>query len=190
MNLIAPNVLGGHLVQQASAHLDNCINVIEGCNDANLPKLAVEAILYHSRIARALGSSGTAKNEDRKTVEGHCQASKDLLAKAAKFCELPFKGAKALAEVVDKSLKLLSKDFYAEVTKDENEAIKKAMVSGPGGIATHSGHWYKCVNGHTFAIGECGIPMEQARCPECGKPIGGRKHIALAGVIRAADMEI
>jgi len=27
-----------------------------------------------------------------------------------------------------------------------------------------SGHWYTCVNGHPFTVGECGMPMEQARC--------------------------
>lgn len=40
-----------------------------------------------------------------------------------------------------------------------------------------------------FAIGECGMPMEQARCPECGAPIGGSNHRAVEGVSRAMDME-
>ena len=40
-----------------------------------------------------------------------------------------------------------------------------------------------------FAIGECGMPMEEARCPECGAPVGGSNHQAVAGVTRATDME-
>lgn len=40
-----------------------------------------------------------------------------------------------------------------------------------------------------FAIGECGMPMEQARCPECGATIGGSNHQAIEGVTRAMDME-
>ncbi|KAH7414422.1 hypothetical protein DE146DRAFT_673990 [Phaeosphaeria sp. MPI-PUGE-AT-0046c] len=167
----------------------NCSNVIEGCNNTNLPKLAVEATLYYSRIARALSALGTAKDEDRKIVEKFRQTSKDLLGKATELCELPFRGARCLAEAVDKSLKLLGRDFYAEVTKEEIEAIKRAMVGGPGGIATHSGHWYNCANGHPFAIGECGMPMEKARCPECGEPIGGHRHRAVEGVTRAQNME-
>ena len=37
---------------------------------------------------------------------------------------------------------------YEAVTPAEIAAIKKAMVTGPDGFATHSGRWYKCVNGH------------------------------------------
>ena len=40
-----------------------------------------------------------------------------------------------------------------------------------------------------FAIGECGMPMEQARCPECGAAVGGQHHQAVAGVTRAVEME-
>jgi hypothetical protein len=43
---------------------------------------------------------------------------------------------------------LIGREFYQEVTKEEVEAIKRAMLSGPRGMATHSGHWYKCENGH------------------------------------------
>lgn len=31
--------------------------------------------------------------------------------------------------------------------------------------------------------------MEQARCPECGAPVGGQQHVAVPGVIRATEME-
>lgn len=33
------------------------------------------------------------------------------------------------------------------------------------------------------------MPMEEARCPECGAGIGGRDHLAVDGVTRAEDME-
>ncbi|KAJ5520817.1 hypothetical protein N7463_001270 [Penicillium fimorum] len=46
---------------------------------------------------------------------------------------------------------------YETVTLEELQSIKTAMVSGRGGIASHSGHWYNCVNGHPFAIGECDV---------------------------------
>jgi hypothetical protein len=34
------------------------------------------------------------------------------------------------------------------------------------------------------------MPMEQARCPECGAPIGGQNHTAVEGVSRAREMEL
>jgi hypothetical protein len=42
----------------------------------------------------------------------------------------------------------MAKEWYEEVTTEEIEAIKAAMVSGSQGIATHPGHWYNCKNGH------------------------------------------
>ena len=36
--------------------------------------------------------------------------------------------------------------------------------------------FYKCPNGHLYAIGECGRPMEESKCPDCGSIIGGRDH--------------
>jgi hypothetical protein len=33
------------------------------------------------------------------------------------------------------------------------------------------------------------MPMQVARCPECGAAIGGQNHTAAAGVTRAMDME-
>ncbi|XP_078674105.1 E3 ubiquitin-protein ligase rnf213-alpha-like isoform X2 [Branchiostoma floridae x Branchiostoma belcheri] len=37
-------------------------------------------------------------------------------------------------------------------------------------------HWFQCANGHPYPIGECGQPMEQSRCPDCGAAIGGVNH--------------
>lgn len=48
---------------------------------------------------------------------------------------------------------------------------------------------YTCANGHPFTIGECGMPMEEARCPQCNALIGGTEHQAVEGVRHAADLE-
>jgi len=56
-----------------------------------------------------------------------------------------------------------------------------AMVSGCEGIATLCGHWFNCANGHIFAISEYGMPMELARCLECGARIRGQSHTAALG---------
>lgn len=147
-NVKLPDTLGALLVTQSEAYLNDCINMSEACNEDNLPKLAIEVTLYYSRIAQLTISSGLVKNEDRKQVEARREMAKGLLNSAAELCKQPFKGAKELSEAIERSLRLLGKEFYSEVSKEEIEAIKRAMVSGPGGIATHSGHWYKCVQGH------------------------------------------
>ncbi|KAH8107252.1 P-loop containing nucleoside triphosphate hydrolase protein [Cristinia sonorae] len=73
--------------------------------------------------------------------------------------------------------------FYQEVSLQEMTDIVKAMNF------THTGHFYKCPNGHTFVIGECGGAMESARCPECGEAIGGRNHSLLATNSQATEYE-
>uniref|UniRef100_A0A8C6CC37 E3 ubiquitin-protein ligase RNF213 n=1 Tax=Monodon monoceros TaxID=40151 RepID=A0A8C6CC37_MONMO len=37
-------------------------------------------------------------------------------------------------------------------------------------------HWYTCPNGHACSVGECGLPMEQSFCIDCGAPVGGINH--------------
>lgn len=54
----------------------------------------------------------------------------------------------ALREAVEVTMRLHEGPRYEEVTPEELAAIKTAMVSGNRGIATHSGHWYNCENGH------------------------------------------
>lgn len=33
------------------------------------------------------------------------------------------------------------------------------------------------------------MPMEEAKCPQCGAPVGGQDHEFVEGVTRAHDMD-
>ncbi|XP_013414849.1 NFX1-type zinc finger-containing protein 1-like [Lingula anatina] len=55
------------------------------------------------------------------------------------------------------------------ITDTERQEIVKAMD-------LTQGHWFKCPNGHVYAIGDCGGAMEEATCPECKACIGGQSH--------------
>ncbi|KAL2168166.1 hypothetical protein VTG60DRAFT_334 [Thermothelomyces hinnuleus] len=114
-----------------------------------------------------------------------------LLDRALGLCAtIPGPDGDAYRTEVEETMRLFSEPHYEEVTPAEIAAIKAAMVRGAGGLATHSGHWYTCRNGHPFAIGECGMPMERARCPECGEVIGGTNHTPVEGVQRDMRMEL
>ncbi|KAK3752819.1 hypothetical protein QZH41_016357, partial [Actinostola sp. cb2023] len=52
-----------------------------------------------------------------------------------------------------------------------------------------TGHWYKCPNGHIYAIGECGGANEEAKCPECKQKIGGKSHKLAEGNQVAGEMD-
>ncbi|KAH7095615.1 hypothetical protein FB567DRAFT_623854 [Paraphoma chrysanthemicola] len=189
INSSALKFRGAKPIKQALTYLDSCAYLFDTCNTENLPKLAVESSLYFSRIARNIACSGLVVEKDRTRALEYREKAKKMLEKAAELCKQRFADAETLAGAVEQSSRLLGKEFYEEVTKEEIEAIKLAMLSGHGGIATHAGHWYNCQNGHPFAIGECGMPMEQALCPECGEHVGGQNHTAVAGVTRAVEME-
>lgn len=51
------------------------------------------------------------------------------------------------------------------------------------------GHYYKCPNGHIYAIGECGGAMEESKCPDCGAKIGGRQHTLTEGNSHAGEFD-
>ncbi|KAJ3249239.1 hypothetical protein HDU78_005379 [Chytriomyces hyalinus] len=68
--------------------------------------------------------------------------------------------------------KLENLKISGRISVEEMKIVAHAMER-EFGIA---GHWYQCPNGHPYAIGECGMAMQQARCYECGVPVGGQSH--------------
>ncbi|TGO66372.1 hypothetical protein BOTNAR_0062g00050 [Botryotinia narcissicola] len=185
-------ISGGPPDQLAKPFFKSCLSYIESCRDESLSKLAVEGILYFSKIARLFvlyTRSDTNHETGGNKFPSKTEKAKSLLDEAKGLCEEGFQNAGSLLIAVENSIKHLGREWYEEVTKEELDAIRNAMVSGRGGIATHSGHWYECNKGHPFAIGVCGMPMEEARCPECGSRIGGQRHDLVEGVVRSEKME-
>jgi hypothetical protein len=138
----------GPLAYQVFQATSLCRKLITNCNNGNLPKLAVETVLYYARIAQVFGSSGVARDEDRTKALEYRDTAKPLLDEAKKLCIDAFRNRDTLLQAVDNYRTLLDKEFYEEVSAEELKAIKQAMVTGRGGISTHSGHWYYCVNEH------------------------------------------
>jgi hypothetical protein len=136
-----PHILTG-------AFLKSCTVLITESTAANIPKLAVEASLYFANIARMYQSSGRSQESDKAKKVKYIAEAKAFLESALESCKQPFQNADKLSIAVEESLKLLGRSWYEDVTAEELAMIKQAMVSGSWGIATHSGHWYNCENGH------------------------------------------
>ncbi|KAJ6643913.1 NFX1-type zinc finger-containing protein 1, partial [Pseudolycoriella hygida] len=64
---------------------------------------------------------------------------------------------------------------------------EKRMVLQAMGLS--SGHWYKCPNGHVYAIGDCGGAMQTSTCPECKATIGGQSHRLRSDNAVATEMD-
>ncbi|KAJ3662954.1 hypothetical protein Zmor_007268 [Zophobas morio] len=99
----------------------------------------------------------------------------ELLHGATKFCD---------EDKVIVLLKELSRMVAASIGISDKE--RREIVQA---IGLRQGHWYKCPNGHPYAIGECGGAMEEAVCPECKAKIGGRHHTLTAGNTVATEMD-
>ncbi|KAF8696564.1 P-loop containing nucleoside triphosphate hydrolase protein, partial [Rhizoctonia solani] len=73
-----------------------------------------------------------------------------------------------------------SGEWYSTISKEENRDIMRALMAGSDHLS-HTGHFYECINGHPYVIGECGGAIQRSTCPECGAAIGGSGHAVDAG---------
>lgn len=129
-------------------YLESCADFITECNEKTLPRLAVEASLYYAQTARLFKTAGLPDPKDRVAADEYHHSAIKLLEGAETLCARGFRNADTLSQAVEEVLKLMQSEWHEAVTNEELESIKKAMVSGPKGIASHSGHWYNCANGH------------------------------------------
>ncbi|KAK3293122.1 uncharacterized protein B0H64DRAFT_326522 [Chaetomium fimeti] len=211
--LLTTAITGTDTCKRATPFLRDCQTLIDAATAAKLPRLVIPTILSYARIAQLEGwyrrtvasttittttaTTGEAPPTPAPTTEpaagteqqSTTETARALLEHALTLCDTVPSGA-AYREEVEATAKLFAETRYEAVTPAELAAIKAAMVEGRGGFSTHAGHWYTCRNGHPFAIGECGMPMEQARCPECGEAIGGRDHMTMEGTERDMRMEV
>lgn len=138
--------------QLVSPFFKTCRTLIEDCGTEHLPKLEVEATIYYAKIAYSYQSYCYSTKADMKQASEYMKTAKELLPKAKTLCNQPFKNADILSKAIDDTIRLLNKESYAPITADELTAIKTAMLTSSQGMATHSGHWYNCQNGHPVSL--------------------------------------
>lgn len=193
-----------------------CINLRQKAIEANLPLHEIEARIYHAQFT-ALELShqpSPVENEPvdmRLNREAAIAAARRAEASSLDLCSDICKRSPGttghLQPDIEKARILVNGGtFYSFVTTEEKEQIYKAMA----GQFQGTGHWYYCENNHPvripihlgslrcsniltksikFTVGECGMPMQLARCPECGAQVGGQNHTPTAGVRAATDFE-
>jgi len=152
-------ISGGVPEQLVKPFFKTCRILIDDCGVENLPKLGIEASIYYARIARLYESHCRSTKIDVEQASENVKIARELLKTARVLCKQPFQNADFLRNAVEESIKLLRKEWYESVTAEELAAIKKAMVSGSEGIATHSGHWYNCENGHPVSLPSPFLPQ-------------------------------
>ena len=185
-------------------YLKECDKLIGLAKDTKHPKEQVQGHVFAALFcgfARALGQRDLAEHRDSPVQDNFPVLEKDELDSNLKQTALKhislaraiteefpttISPPSTLAAEIDSANRFLTEGtFYEAVTPEELRAVYKAMSNEFRG----TGHWYTCQNNHPFTVGECGMPMEQARCPECGASVGGLNHQPVAGVRRDGQME-
>ncbi|KAH8147328.1 uncharacterized protein LAJ45_08484 [Morchella importuna] len=175
--------------RKAKASLNICRTNINVARAQNLPGAEVDAIGIFAKMVAIWRQLP----QDPSSVEKLNEAAKEAttyLDEADKVCEggqfTGVDGMKEMLEVVRRQLS--GGTFYQDITDQEMETVVRAMKKHLT-FEFSTGRWYYCQNGHPFTVGECGMPMEQVKCPECNAPVGGTNHNPAAGVRSAAELD-
>ncbi|EOD42922.1 putative nf-x1 finger and helicase domain protein [Neofusicoccum parvum UCRNP2] len=177
-----PSHLRAECILSLSSNRERCLGLSQEAAQAKSPLQSVEALLFYAQynaIERPFVSADK-QEQLREEALNHVDT-------ARKLCATNPGSTNGMVDEVDAVEKMLrASTFFSVVTSEERRAVLAAMATEFLG----TGHWYYCENGHPFTVGECGMPMQQTRCPDCGAPAGGRDHASAAGVRRAEDLEM
>ncbi|KAI1205905.1 uncharacterized protein F4807DRAFT_246245 [Annulohypoxylon truncatum] len=174
-----------------SQHIRDCDALAEGARTAKHPRQETEAYIYCAQFCafnRAFLTDGEdpSSDSDKGKRDSLKEKASERLALARGLVEKYESQTQGLSAELEATEKMIRDNvFYEPVSADEMRAVYEAMTREFRG----TGHWYNCENGHPFTVGECGMPMEQARCPECGAAVGGYDHRPVDGVRHADDIE-
>jgi len=190
-----------------NSYLRDCEDLIKRAKEKMYPKHQVEGHIFFARLCGIARKFPESAPPD-KSLESYSQVTSlqptvptprasssasnpkyDLLGMRhitlARQLTSQHSSCEVLVPEIDAAERGLSGTFYQAVTQEEKRAIAIAMQEQFRG----SGHWYTCEMGHPFTVGECGMPMQRARCPECGSPVGGQNHTPVQGVTSTSEFD-
>ncbi|KAK5943902.1 hypothetical protein PMZ80_003183 [Knufia obscura] len=172
----------------------------QAASEGSQPAIEVEAYVYYGRYCAAEqlflkqtiekmsveGGSSEVIETLRNQIETLKKEGLAKIKQAQSVCQQnPGSSGHVISQVNEVEKMIKESTLHDVMLPHEMKAVFDAMSREFRG----TGHWYRCTNGHLFTIGECGMPMQLARCPQCGAQIGGQSHQTVAGVARAQDLE-
>ncbi|KAJ9661610.1 hypothetical protein H2201_006466 [Coniosporium apollinis] len=171
--------IAGSFQLDSSQSRQDCLALINLA--ATQPMVQVEGHVFFAQYA--ILECSTTTTELAVLLKEEAEAN---LKTARTLCAQNPGQTRGMLEEIESVEEMLRKStFTSVVTSEERRAVLAAMATELQG----TGKWYTCENGHPFTVGECGMPMEMARCPQCNAQVGGRNHVAVEGVRRAEDLE-
>lgn len=119
---------------------------INDCFPAMLMRMAVEAMLYFGKIARAYESFCHATDIDLASLNAVLVEADDYLKSATWLCDnFPFQNAEALKATVQETQTSLQKPWFEDVTLEEVASVKYV-------VSVMEGPFYTCEKGHPVRL--------------------------------------
>jgi hypothetical protein len=172
---------GGLLDVDFSSNRDLCVKLLIDRADISQDILQqAEGHIFWAQFAalecEVMGTCGTGASyhDLRALANAHLDSAREL-------CDNYPNQTSSVVDEVREVRRLLDEGGY--------QSQMRMVVAAMANEFTGTGHWYICENGHPFNVGECGMPMQTARCPQCDAPVGGQNHAPAAGVVNAEDIE-
>ncbi|PYH99758.1 P-loop containing nucleoside triphosphate hydrolase protein [Aspergillus ellipticus CBS 707.79] len=177
------------VASQTERLLKKCDELIDSSQKARFPQQELESRIYHVlfTVLSVSNRVGQGNPFDIPTEAAIRDQAREELRQCEEMCLRHRRILWSLREDIEKAKILVNGGtFYSFVTTEEKRQVYEVMAQQFSG----TGHWYYCENNHPFTVGECGLPMEEARCPQCDAPVGGLNHVLAPGMRRADDMDV
>lgn len=178
---LQPAINKPNFLLNLSVNRQECLQLVKDAESLKDPCREAEGHIFYARYCALERSATLMEPAEMLKLDG-----RNHLSVALALCtQYPgqTRGLSDEIQAVEKSLR--ENTFYEPVSDKERRDVLLAMAREFSG----SGHWYTCPNGHPFTVGECGMPMEVARCPMCSARIGGSNHMPVDGVTLADGLE-
>ncbi|KAG5978480.1 hypothetical protein E4U55_006169 [Claviceps digitariae] len=187
-----PACLPKDFVLDLTPQLQDCDLVYQLAQKSKRPKEQVQALIQKAHLVAVMSSFFGAKASSNTGRHDYGDVALQMRQQGYHYLDQArqIMGEYSSTNIFEGMLasvqKTLDNGLHMAATKEELRAVYEAMSKELG---SGTGHWYTCERGHYFTIGECGMPMEQARCHDCGARIGGQNHNLVDGVTRAEEIE-
>lgn len=184
-----------------SGFLSDCKSLIELAHSTVYPREEAQGHIFYAQLCAFSRSMASSTPPPASATQAPGEPSPSIANKP----ETPEELKKLGLGHVKQARKLLDDNPSISALKNDIDAVEETLNGGvyqpvtieelrevymaSAGELLGTGHWYTCQNGHPFTINNCGMAMEEAACPECGARIGGRNHVSVEGVRRAAEIE-
>ncbi|KAI2602657.1 putative NF-X1 finger and helicase domain protein [Hypoxylon sp. NC1633] len=167
--------------------LEDCERLITQAKETKYVRQELEGHIFFTKLVALVQQMNVTGLTHGEELPESAMARAESHISEAEALILKYPSTALLRKEFDEVERMLSNGvFYREVSVEEKRAVWMAMAQEFSG----TGPWYACAQGHPFTVSDHGLPMEAAKCPECGAPVRGEDHELAEGVQHDEAMKL